>query len=62
MISWVNNKVVSVGKKTSMKDFRDKSLGDSLLLIDLLYSMDPAGILRGAEYMLNFSLSSRSGL
>ena len=44
MISWANKKVASVGKKTSMKDFRDRALGDSLFLIDLLYAMDPSGM------------------
>lgn len=43
MISWANNKVAEAGKKTTMKDLRDKSLGDGLFLIDLLYSLDPAG-------------------
>lgn len=44
MISWANSRVSSVGKKTTMKDFRDRSLGDSLFLIDLLYALDPSGI------------------
>jgi hypothetical protein len=47
MISWANKKVASVGKKTTAKDFRDKTLGDSLFLIDLLYAMDPSGMRRG---------------
>jgi plastin-1 len=44
MISWANNKVLSAGKKSVMKDFRDKSLGDGLFLIDLLYGLDPSGV------------------
>ena len=44
MISWANKTVASAGKKTTMKDFRDKALGDSLFLIDLLYAMHPEGM------------------
>lgn len=44
MISWANSKVSAAGRKTTMKDFRDRTLGDGLFLIDLLYALDPSGV------------------
>ncbi len=43
MITWANKKVAASGKRTTMKDFRDRSLGDGLFLIDVLASLDPTG-------------------
>jgi hypothetical protein len=44
IISWANGKVRGAGKSTSMENFKDKSLSDSLFIMDLLYACQPESV------------------
>jgi len=44
IISWANSKVKQAGKHTQMDNFKDKSLADSLFIMDLLYSCQPDSV------------------
>jgi len=44
IITWANNKVRAAGKSTSMESFKDKSLSDSLFIMDLLYACQPESV------------------
>lgn len=41
IIAWANKTVADSGKSTSMKNFKDKSLGTSLFFFDLLHAINP---------------------
>jgi len=40
IIQWANAKVKAINKKTSIKSFDDKSLSNSLFIVDLLFALD----------------------
>jgi len=44
IVRWANDKVRSAGKSTKMDSFKDKSLSDSLFIIDLLYACQSESI------------------
>jgi len=44
IIQWANDKVKSSGKSTSMESFKDKSLSDSLFIMDLLHACQPDSV------------------
>jgi len=48
IVRWANQKVRGAGKSTQMESFKDKSLADSLFIIDLLAACQPESV--------NFSL------
>jgi len=44
IIHWANSKVKSAGKTRQMESFKDKSLADSLFIMDLLYACQAASV------------------
>lgn len=44
IIRWANGKVKSAGKSSSCRDFRDKTLGNGVFLIDLLAACSPESV------------------
>jgi plastin-1 len=44
IISWCNEKVRQAGKNTKMENFQDKSLSDSLFIMDLLFACQPDSV------------------
>jgi len=44
IVAWCNQKVRSCGKSTQMDSFKDKSLADSLFIVDLLYACQPESV------------------
>jgi len=44
IINWVNQKVRGAGKSSSMEGFKDKSLSDSVFIVDLLYGCQPESV------------------
>ena len=44
IIAWANEKVAAAGKRTSIKNFKDKSIGTGLFLIDLLAAIKPRAV------------------
>jgi len=44
IISWANQKVKGAGKNTKMDSFKDKSLSNSLFILDLLWACQPDSI------------------
>lgn len=49
LIAWANDKVTGSGKSTSMNDFRDSSLSNSLFFLDLIDAIRPGTV--EAEYV-----------
>ncbi|KAL1519075.1 hypothetical protein AB1Y20_003342 [Prymnesium parvum] len=46
IVRWANAQVASTGSSRTMKDFQDKSIANSLFLIDLLSAVEPRAINR----------------
>jgi len=46
IVSWANEQVATQGSGRAIRDFGDKSLGDSLYLIDLLAAVEPRAVNR----------------
>jgi len=44
ILSWANQKVKGAGKNTKMDSFKDKSLSNSLFILDLLWACQPDSI------------------
>jgi len=44
IVQWANQKVKSAGKNTSMESFKDKSLENSLFIMDLLWACQPESV------------------
>jgi len=44
IINWANQKVSSAGKNTRMEGFKDKSLFNSLFIMDLLWACQPDSV------------------
>jgi len=44
IVRWANDKVKGAGKSTKMDSFKDKSLADSLFIVDLLYACQPESV------------------
>jgi len=44
IINWANQKVKGAGKNTKMDSFKDKSLANSLFILDLLWACQPDSI------------------
>jgi len=44
IVQWANDKVRSSGKSTTMESFKDKSLSDSLFIMDLLHACQPDSV------------------
>lgn len=44
IVQWVNNKLESAGKKSSIKSFQDSSIADAKVVIDLIDSIKPGAI------------------
>jgi len=44
IINWANKKVSGAGKRTSMEGFKDKSLSNSLFIMDLLWACQPDSV------------------
>jgi len=44
IVAWCNEKVRSAGKSTQMDSFKDKSLADSLFIVDLLWACQPDSV------------------
>jgi len=59
IVSWCNNKVSSSGKDSKMNDFKDKRLGDSLYIFDLLSACQPNSIDRNVVFSPAYSDGDR---
>jgi plastin-1 len=46
IVEWANTRVSQAGFASSMRDFKDRSLGDSVFLLDLLTAMRPQSVNR----------------
>lgn len=44
IVTWVNNKLNSAGKKSSLKNFQDSSISDAKVVIDLIDAIKPGSI------------------
>jgi len=44
IIDWCNQKVRSAGKSSSMESFKDKTLSNSIFIMDLLYGCQPESV------------------
>lgn len=44
IIDWCNAKVQGAGKSTRMENFKDKTLSDSLFIMDLLWACQPDSV------------------
>jgi len=44
IVRWANDKVASAGKSSKLNDFKDRSLADSVFIIDLLYACQAESI------------------
>lgn len=58
IVAWVNKKLESAGKKTSIKSFQDSSISDGKVLLDLVDAIKPGSINYevvndGTEYEVN---------
>jgi len=44
IVNWANGKVSEAGKSTRMDSFKDKSLANSIFIMDLLYACQPESV------------------
>ncbi|CAH1103366.1 unnamed protein product [Psylliodes chrysocephalus] len=44
IVNWVNNKLTSAGKKSSIRNFQDSSISDAKVVIDLIDAIKPGAI------------------
>lgn len=58
IVAWVNKKLESAGKTTSIKSFQDSSISNGIVLLDLVDAIKPGSINyevvnEGTEYEVN---------
>lgn len=59
IVAWVNKKLQTAGKETSIRSFQDKSIDNAKVVLDLIDAIKPGSINYelvndGADYEVNF--------